>query len=346
MRFLTPVTLLGYLIFFQKANLKILIQAAIVAFFTQVPNLYLASTKSFWVKSNFFAGEDLFGIIGNIISQYLTYLSPKELFFISSDINLQHTTSELSYFYPWLLVPFLIGIFFLIQNRQKINTKLIMLLLLTSVVPASLSGEFISVQRALPVVFAVMIIIALGIDRIIIFLKPKIWIPIFALLIIYSLVSLWRSYFILFPYERAEAWNYGYDKLSEFIKKNPNKNFIVDNSRNPNIYILFLYHLKYPPQKFQQEIDPTIAKNYYKAPENKEFIKFANVQIRPFSFEKDICPNNILVGDELTVSDKQITEHNLTKVFEIKEPIQLGKILLRGYKVDSNKKCHKKVIAE
>ena len=170
-----------------------------------------------------------------------------------------------------------------------------------------------------------MAIIGVGIDKM---GRQIIWVPLTA----YALVTLWRSYFVLFPVERARGWNWGYDQIAEFIEANQEKKIIVDGTRNPRAYTLLLYHLRYLPEKYQMEVDPYFRENYWQAPTPLDSYYFGNVEVRPVDWEKDTRQGLLIVGDALTISESQAAEHGLIKLEEIIGP--KGEVFFEIYEVE------------
>lgn len=340
-RYLVPLFLLIVAIgFYEKRlvqkNKKTLMLAGAMLFITQLPNLYLLTTEAFWVKNTAIGDVGVMRMVNDLAAQFLTYNSPRELFGISSDINLQHTIPALAQFYPWMILPFLIGLFLLYKQRDNKGARYLWIMYLTATIPGSLSGHFISIQRVLTLIVPMILIITLGIEWWILRVNKIISYEVLAGLMIFSLTLLWRSYFIYLPQERAEWWNYGYEQLAQETVKNPNLHYVVDNSRASAIYSLFLFHFQYPPDQFQKNFNDEFIKNYYTNPAYNGNYKIGNVEVRPIVWDRDIFVEQILVGDEMLMSPEQAKEHFLEKVIDIKDP--LGKSLLLGYKTNPEKK--------
>lgn len=339
-RYLVPIFLLIFLIIFRKSifikkNKKHLLLSLITIIITQIPNFFLITTKAFWVK-NSSINTNLHILLADLANQILTYFSPKTLFGLTPDINLQHSIPYQSFFYSWMIIPFFIGLYLIWENIKKPEIKYLLIMFLTAPIPGSLSGHFISVQRVLTLIIPMILIISLGIDFISQKIKPLFFVPTLTFLIIFSLMLLWRSYFIFLPKERASWWSYGYEQLSQIIEKETNKNFIIDNGRSNSIYMLILYYTKYSPQKLQKQFSTEFIKDYYSNPPFNPNYQLDNIKIRPINWEKDTIQDNIIIGDPLAISEQQANEHCLTKKFEIKDP--LGKIVLTGYQTNPNKK--------
>lgn len=313
-KFLAPIFLLAYLIYSKKLTFKNIV----FLIFTQLPNIYLMTTPAFWVKSGGLSGHSVLEIAKSFITQIVTYLSPYTLFFQIQDIDLQHQIPQIGLFFWWMIIPLVIGL--------KKAPKFLIFWLVISLIPASLSGGFISVQRALPMLFPIMIIISIGLKSI----NSKILI----ILGIYSLLLAHRSYFVLLPKEMTLAWNYGYSQLSDFVSSHPESKFIIDNTRNNGSYSIMLYNLKYSPQKYHLEVDPYFRQNYYQAPSAPTRYQFANLTFHPLDWQTDACQYDYVVGDSLSISQSQQSEHGLTLVDTFITPT--NEIALKIYKTSKD----------
>jgi len=335
-RYLAPVFILFTVIVFSKQiiiakNKKQLYLLFVILFLTQIPNLYLATTNAFWVKNTNFSFLDF-------ISQLLVYFSPSTLFGQSPDINLQHTIPSISLFYSWLIIPFFLGLYQLYLNIKRGSAKYIVLMFLLAPIPGALSGHFISVQRVLTLIIPIILIISLGFDNIYRKFKPIYVHTIIVFGVSFSLMLLWRSYFVFLPYQRAVWWSYGYQQLVKIIQNNPDKKYLIDNTRSGSGYIDILFYLKYSPSQFQKQFTPDFVSNYYENPPYTANYNFANISLRPIYWQTDIYENQILVGDDLAISAGQSQEHFLTQIFDIKDPT--GKTIFAGYQTNPEKKLN------
>ncbi|TRZ53222.1 hypothetical protein D4R99_01240, partial [bacterium] len=166
--------------------------------------------------------------------------------------------------------------------------------------------------------------------------KKYLFFPAVIILVLFSLLLLWRSYFIFLPQERATWWSYGYSQLADITAQNPTTTYVFDNARLSPAYVSILYHLQYPPIEFQKQFTPDFIKTYYSNPPYNPNYKIANIDIRPIVWETDTLSDQILVGDTLSISEEQAKEHFLNKVFDIKDP--LGNSIFMGFKTNPSKK--------
>lgn len=357
-RFLAPIVIFAYLliyrnIIFGKSRRDHTVSILILTLLTQIPNLYLMTTPAFFPKGeesfvslvitqtgNFnkmvpFWIAFLINFVKEFLAHYLAYFSPRSLFFLP-DPDLQRSIPELSVFYFWVVIPYLFGVYWLYKNRSKNYAKYLAAILFLAPIPASLTKDPFSTHRALPLLFPLMLVIAFGLDDLIDKLSFKMRICIITPLILISLLFLWRSYFVLLASERAVYWGYGIEKLATEINKNPEEHFVIDQSRIKPPYIQLAFFLKYPPQEFQK-LKPDVLENYYSDLQFDNYYRFANIETRGINWETDIYKEQILVGDELTISEKQKNDHKLEKLFEIRDPVNT--IVLVGFKTNPREKC-------
>ncbi len=313
-------------IFYREKNKwKALLMPTGVALFVQIPNFILMFTPAFWVKDSSYTV--------NFFGQYLSYFSPANLFY-RSDYQLQRSIPELAVFYGWMFVPWIVGLYCLWQRRRLPIYQFIIGLLLLSPLPAALGNVNYSTQRALPLLFPSMVIIIVGIEKIITVVKRFYLLPLGVIVLIYSLIMLYRSYFIILPAQRARAWDYGYESLALFIKQHPQTKFVIDNGRSVP-YIELLFFLKYPPKRYQADNPP--VHQYYSNLSFSGNSMIGNAVVRSIIWREDLCKNVVLVGDPLAISDGQVQEHHLAKVWDVRDPE--GTVLLRAFQTTQWQRC-------
>ncbi|MBU0570244.1 hypothetical protein KKB40_05745, partial [Patescibacteria group bacterium] len=358
-RYLVPVFMLITFFLFRsnvwkkRGDNKYLFVGILIAVLIQIPNFYLLTTPAFFNKSNLFYSQVVLSqsqkikYLPSIISiplafareffsQYVTYFSPRSLFFLP-DPDLQRSLPELAPFYFWMIVPYLVGLYVVLKNTKKLEIRYLILLVLISPFLTTLVGDPFSTQRALPLLLPMILIIAIGMDKLIYKRALFGWLSICIILICFSLLLLWRSYFVLLPGERATAWSFGFEQLASEISKRPKQQFVIDQSRMKPAYIELAFFLKYPPGKFHQEINASIRDNYYWNTEFNAGYAFGNIETRNIDLQNDIYKKQILVGDEFAVSVGQMEEHFLEKIFEIRSPVD--EIVFVGFETNPENKC-------
>ncbi len=346
-RYLAPLILIGSVIVFKKFSRWGMVVAAII----QIPNIYLLFTPAFFAKGGLFYQDliisqakkiSIFPIflsyplsfIREFVSRYISYFSPRNLFLLE-DYDLQRSAPGLSVLYFWMVVPYIVGLICLMKEKKKILNRFLIFLLVIIPIPLAFVKDPFSSQRGLAMLLPIVLIITLGLDYLLLKYRKITFLLLFALVSI-SFVFLWRSYFVLLPYERAKIWNWGFDKLATEIQKRPNENFVIDQSRAKPVYIELAFYLKFPPEKLQQVVDSTIKNNYYTNTKFSDNYRFANIETKGIKWEEDIYKKQILVGDEFSVSGTQAREHFLIPVFEIRDPV--GMIVFRGFRTNPEQK--------
>lgn len=347
--------LFGSTMIFLKKDFKkkVIIVSVLLFFLIQLPQFFLLNTPAFKQRaSGLFYKETILAQAAKIklpkflgiplaftrefSANFVSYLSPRNLFY-EGDADLQRGLPGISVFYSWMVVPYLVGFFLVLKKYKEKNTRFLLIFMVSILLVVSLTKDPFSTLRSLPLSFPLSLIISLGIEKIILNKYRVIIVTSLTVLLLISCVFFWRSYFVLFPYERARIWGYGYRALADEIQRNPDKIFIIDQARTKPSYIQLAFFLKVPPEYLQKAVDPDIAKNYYTNINFSNDYRFANIQTRGIDWKNDPCQNLILVGDEFTVSSGQAKEHFLTEVFEIKDPV--GMIVFRGFKTNPAQKC-------
>lgn len=347
-RYLAPLLLIASIFVFKRFSLW----GTIVALVIQIPNIYLLFTPAFFAKGGLFYHDLIItqakkismlplsisyslSFIREFASRYLGYFSPRSLFLLE-DYDLQRSAPGLSVFYFWMVIPYLVGLYRLAKERKRMFNRFLIFLLVIIPIFLALTKDPFSSQRGLPMLLPMILVIVLGFDYLLSKYK-KISYVLLLVLVPISFIFLWRSYFILLPYERTKSWSWGLDKLAAEIQKRPDGKFILDQSREKPMYIGLVFYLKYPPGKLQSAVDSTIKDNYYTNIKFDNHYEFSNFETRNIEWEKDIYIKQTLVGDEFSVSPTQATEHFLTQVFEILSPT--GEIVFRGYQTNPDLKC-------
>ena len=350
------IFLLGFLVIFIRKLLKkkkIVLIGLILFFVIQIPQFLLINTQAgtrrldqvnYFNKDYFDQnGGNLrsipFGypiyIFNQFSSHYLAYFSFKNLFF-DPDPQEVRSIPDLSVFYNWMLIPFLFGLKVFWEKRKEPLTKIIILLMVTSIIPAALTREPFYTLRVLPLFWVLSIIISFGGFEVL-YRVRFIFLRFFLLLavLVLSFGILYRSYFILLKYERSSEYGFPYIELARKSEELGSKDFIVDLARQSQSYIWFAFFKKYDPRILQLQ-GKGVLNDYYNASyfDGKRII--GNVQIGDI-WEKNLCEGQIIAGDPLAISAADVKEHELKLEFEI--PDLSGKTQLKAYSINPEEKC-------
>lgn len=332
---------------FKFLKQKITLCSIFIFILIQIPNFYISATPAFKVRpmALFYKqaidnqAEKMSGFILKPVSvtlafvrefssQFSAYFSPRNLFFNDTSER-DRSMPEQPLFFFWLVIPYLVGSMSIFKNWRNCHIQFLFILMFVFAVVPSLTKDPFASSRALPLLLPLSIVITIGVDKLISSGYRKIIFMFSTVLLIISAVLFWRSYFILYPNERAKIHQYGYGQLVEEIKKRPDDKFIIDQSRLKPSYIELVFLMKYPPKLLQQQVDQSIKENYYTNINFNPEYRFANVETRNIQLGIDSFTKAVLVGDEYAISPEQAARHKLTKIFEIKDPI--GNIIFQGY---------------
>lgn len=260
-------------------------------------------------------------------AMYTSYYSPRNLFY-NPDPDPQRSLPQLSVFYSWMIVFFLIGIYCFLKKKDDITgKKMTLLLLFLSPLPASLTADPFSIFRPFPLVFPLTIFISLGITKTMVKIKRRYFILGAIIVLVGSLCFLWRSLFVLLPNERFTAWKYGYAELVQKINKGNYPKILIDDTVGTS-YTEILFFNKFDPSSLQRERKIDLAK-YYQLTQWEGRQSWSNYQTRPLFWKNDVFEEQLIVATPLAISEDQVKEHFLTKAFDIIGPD--GKIIFNAY---------------
>lgn len=258
-------------------------------------------------------------------SLYVSYFSPRNMF-ILGDYGPRSSFPELATFFVWQFPFYIYGLYLLFKRKDLGELRFLTIaLLLITPIPAALTRDPYSTIRALPLVVPQLVVIGLGMLTFYTKLKQSFFklstVGILAIFVTYSIAKLYSSAIILNEHFRGFYWDYGWEEVVKVVKEelNPNLPIVVDNTRfEPYSQILFF--LKYPPEKYQKENFEVNLSEYYTNMQRDRTKIIGNIVTRPISWEQDLLVEQYLIGDNLSISYKQIKEHNLVLVREIFYP--------------------------
>lgn len=326
---------------------KYLIIGLLLLIISQLPQLPLIGSEAFFRRieqvnywndkiSNQSWAKPLY-VLKEFSSHYLEYFSPRSLFF-DPDPQQARSIPDLSVFYIWMIIPFMLGIKVFLKNKSDPIFKIFLLLLLVAPIPAALTKDPFYSFRVLSFLWVLTVLISFGSSYLLELIpKKSIRAILIVVLVTISLVSLYNSYFILLKYERGENYGFEYKELTNKLKDYPNKKIVVDSSRIAAVHIWIPFNGKIDPIKFQTLTSNEIKNNYYNNTDLDSNTKIDNFEIRPIIWKEDIYEDKIIVGDQIAISNEQIQEHKLSFLFEIKGLD--GKIKLIAYTTNPKEKC-------
>src|SRR3989344_4503466 len=235
---LTPLIIFSLIVFYRKTILKrkiyfvaILLLGILLLplFFNFIQHLKSSRASSEFITQDVGVGRRLSKhpnpiqkgqiVLKAIADKYSTYNSLDYLFFFGASILPKENPYQFGFFLTPFLIPFILG---LVKVRIFFNkhSNFIYFLLIASPLAASLTLGEINNWRSLPQLLPVAIITAVGLLYLWKFINEYIWMKVLGLgLLLISLFYFCLAYFIHFPIEQAEGYQYGYKQVAEYINK-------------------------------------------------------------------------------------------------------------------------------
>ncbi len=184
------------------------------------------------------------------IKGYADHFSGNFLF-VNGDVIERNRVPETGLLYWSDALFILIGIAFLVRRGDKFSWY-VLIWLFISPLASAFTFQTPHALRAQMMIYPLTVIIAVGIEGAIARINKKM------LLITLVVVYCWQvsryihQYYVHYPQVYPAAWEYGFDQIVSFTKKHENDyNQILVTNKFDQPYILFLFYLKYPPEKFQ-----------------------------------------------------------------------------------------------
>ncbi len=232
---------------------------------TRVGNLLFTSDQGFTLRIEELRKEHDVRILHNkltqsisvITNQYLSYFSP-EFLVIEGDANIRFGEKGISPITPIEYLFVFIGMYFLFKRQEKYRF-LIISLLLTAPLTATLSWQTQSLTRSYLIIIPILILSAYGLYQSTQSIKTTYRYIYFLLLmgsLLYFTFFSWDYYFNHYTKhsDATTAWQCGYKEMSEIVQKNYHDyDRIIVSKKLGQPYIFMLYYLQFPPKKYQTQ---------------------------------------------------------------------------------------------
>ncbi len=223
----------------------------------QIENLRNASSSPF--KKLMYNKITYFG--STFAKNYINYFSPSFLF-INGGTQYQFSVPNQGILYIVTLPFFYFGLILLLRKsvRSK-DYRLILFWLLLAPIPAAITQDQFAVIRATTMLPIPEILVGLGLlelfER---FSKYKnVLIPLFILVILFSLENYMNVYAKSYRTNYSWAWQYGYEQVVDYVKENyDNYNEIITTKAYGEPHEYFLFFLRYDPIKYMN--DPNLIR--------------------------------------------------------------------------------------
>lgn len=168
--------------------------------------------------------------------------------FVFGDINYRHSIQGGFGEFYWPDVIFLLaGLYFLFLSKNKLVLKLIIGWILLAPIPSALTRDGAShATRLILMLPPILIVISLGLISVLESIKRKniknIALLAVILAYVFSFIFYLHRYYVHYPLESEEWWNYGFKQLGQYVNNNSEKyDYVIysDLDQPPLIYTLF-----------------------------------------------------------------------------------------------------------
>lgn len=246
-------------------------------------------TRRFFHDSKFFTSFEL------VTRGYLTHFSPDFLFF---DLDQKHHHApRIGLIYIWMLLFIPIGTYFLLRLGKSKTAIFVLGWLLLAPVPASVTWDIPHAIRTLPMSIPFSFLAAVGVVKAFWELLRRgrllfsFVLVVFAGVLMITFVYFLHQYFIHFPNERSDKWQYGRKELVEYLenRKGEYDRIVVSTDLQwPNVF--FLYYSKYDPKKY---LEAGGSESGYVLSQSNKYDKY---EFRKFDYDKERGEKALLVG--------------------------------------------------
>ena len=212
---------------------------------------------------------------------YLSHFDPVWLFTNSS--GGLHKIPNIGLLYVWEIPFILLGIYLLIKNNfYKKTKKLIFLWFLISPIPAALTTDTPHALRTFIFLPIWQIFSAIGlVGSVKIFEKYSKVLPYaFSIVVLFSLLYLYKQYFYVFPKEQSASFQFSLSQTIPFVleKEGSYKKIVFANHDALfQSYMFFLFYSKYDPKLYQDQ-GGTISGGYSSIHKFSKY-EFRNIHI-------------------------------------------------------------------
>src|SRR3989344_9692475 len=259
------------------------------------------------------------------LKHYFDNLNP-DFLCIKGDGNPEFSTQDVGQMYIWEAPFLIVGILFLIKNRQGV-WWIIPLWLLAGIIPAATARETPHALRIEGVLPTFQILVAYGLFQFlnkisnikyqILNIRIKYFIfTISFLFLIFNFLYYIHGYYAHYPKQYSGEWQYGYKDAISYIKsveKNYDRIYFTEALGRP--YVYFLFYTNYSPEEFRKS---SIVE--------REVLGFVHVN----GFDKYRFAKNITGDNE---SGRKILYIDVPNSVPINANIQKEFYLLNGEKV-------------
>jgi 4-amino-4-deoxy-L-arabinose transferase-like glycosyltransferase len=209
---------------------------------------------------DFILNNDVYIVFHHWLGKYLNYFNFEFLFWDGMQFT-KPGYPDVGLLYLVDLPIFLLGVWFLVKNKNHLLQKITLFWFLLGPLPASFTMNEQHSLRALVWLPAFAFIIASGFEQILKLKAKKIILIIYFVLLSINVLYFIDIYKYQFPKHFSEYWQYGYKEIAQYACQNKDKyneiiiseTFGSDGPLNTGLpYLYILFYCPSDPQKFMQ----------------------------------------------------------------------------------------------
>lgn len=259
--------------------------------------------------------SEIYDQVRGIVQRYTNHYSARFLFFAGNWTSFRESIPYYGYFHIPEIFTILIGLIVLLRTNNQ-SAKLLISWLFLSALPSALSRDIVSGVRSLPLVFPLVVISGLGLEKI---TRHKLLLLFYSSTLLFFSLYYLDQYYVHAPFFAASDMLYGYKQVFLDIQKEQAKyqKIIVSNSQGQP-YIFALFYLK---------IDPRLVQTQHTLIENPQddvgYVEsFGKYSFRPIYWPAERGDKSTLfAGDEFSLPEQDLHGiDNLQRIDEIKYP--------------------------
>lgn len=247
-------------------------------------------------------------VMGRIVlKQYVSHFNPVWLF--SNRGAEPHKVPRMGLLARWEIPLVAVGLFILLVRKSYHRfTLFIALWLLSAPIAAALTTDAPHAMRAYTMLPAWQIIGGIGAWHTVRFVTSKkpIMAGFMALISVIGIIALAKNYFVLFPREQSDSFQYALTQAVAYVEQNKSTYNTIVISNEDNLYqsyMFYLFHTSYSPDRYHAG-GGTISGGY------AETHTIDHVQFRPVNWTEDqYIYNTMFIGNPTDFpEDRSFTE--------------------------------------
>jgi 4-amino-4-deoxy-L-arabinose transferase-like glycosyltransferase len=265
--------------------------------------------------------SELLNFSRGVLGRYFNHFSGKFLFFEGdwSNKRLGVPYMGVLYFIEILFLP--LGIYFLINQRNKQAKYLLFWWLLISPIPAALTKDSISAVRSLNMVIPLTVLNACGLYYFLTWVNirsvKKLRVMCYVLCVtgyFWSLAYFLDQYFVHAPLHNSTTTQYGYrEVVNSIAPKVSTYQRIIFTPKYGQPYIYWLFYTKYDPRGYQQQAKLTESP----VGDVGRIEKIDNIEFRDIYWPSDRgLGKSLFIGDEFDLPKKDLDQTPGTKILK------------------------------